>query len=188
MPGDHFFQRAAFQILHGDEGAAVLLADVVNGADVGMVQSGGGPRFALEPAQRLPVARQVVRQELEGHEATESSVLRFVDHAHAAAAELLDDAVVGEGLADQGVSAFWRVVGVLLGERSCGHFERRTFQEALRVGLRTQQRADLTFQRLITRAHASEERVALLVGTLEHGLEQAIELFPAIQVHRRFHH
>src|SRR5712692_4314006 len=49
------------------------------------------------------VASQIVRQELEGHETTEPCVLRFVDHAHSAAAELLDDAVMGEGLADQGV-------------------------------------------------------------------------------------
>ena len=117
MAGDALLQRAALQILHGDEGAAVLLADVMNGADVGMIQGGRGSSLALEPAQRLPVASQVVRQELERHEATEPGVLRFVDHAHAAAAELLDDAVVGEGLADQGVGALWRVVGLVVGER-----------------------------------------------------------------------
>ena len=182
-----FFQRAALQILHGDEGAAVLLADVMNGADVGMIQGGRGPSLALESAQRLPVASQIVRQELEGDEAMEPGVLRLVDHAHAAAAELLDDAVVGEGLADQGVSALGRVVGVIEGERLCGHFDSRAFQEVLRVGLRTQQRADLPFQRLIARARPSEKRVALLGRTLEHGLQEAIELFPAIQVHRRFH-
>ena len=110
-------QRGALQILHGDEGAAVLLADVMNGADVGMIQRGGGASLALEPAQRLPVASQIVRQELERDEATEPGVLRFVDHAHAAAAELLDDAVVGEGLADQGVGALWRVVVLVVGER-----------------------------------------------------------------------
>ena len=32
-----------------------------------------------------------------------------------------------------------------------------------------------------------EKRVALLQRTLQHGLEQVIELFPVIQVHRRFH-
>jgi hypothetical protein len=50
------------------------------------------------------------------------------------------------------------------------------------------QRTDLLFQWLIARARAPEERVALLGRALEHGLEEAIELFPAIQVHRRFHH
>jgi hypothetical protein len=32
----------------------------------------------------------------------------------------------------------------------------------------------------------SAKRVALLGRSLEHGLEEAIELFPVIQVHRRF--
>ena len=57
----------------------------------------------------------------------------------------------------------------------------------LRFGFRAQQGADLAFQRLVTRAGVPEKRVALLERTLEHGLEQAIELFPVIQVHRRFH-
>jgi len=94
-------------------------ADVMDGADVGMIQGGSGPRLALESAQRFPVASQIVRQELEGDEATEPCVLRFVDHAHSAAAELRDDAVVGEGLADQGVSALWRVVGVVVDRCGC---------------------------------------------------------------------
>jgi hypothetical protein len=177
------FSVAALQILHRDEGAAVLLADVMNGADIGMIQGGRGASLPLEPAQRLLVASQIVRQELEGHEATEPGVLRFVNHAHAAAAELLDDAVVGEGPADQGR----RVVGLVVGERSCRPFDSRAFQEVPRVGLRTQQCADLPFQRLIPRARLSEKRVALLGRALEDGLEQAIELFPAFQVHRRVH-
>jgi len=36
--GDATLQSFAFQIFHGDEGHAVLFADVVDGADVGMVQ------------------------------------------------------------------------------------------------------------------------------------------------------
>ena len=74
-----------------------------------------------------------------------------------------------------------------VGERERGPFDRRAFQEVLRIGLRTQQRADLPFQRLIPTARPSEKRVAILGRSLEHGLEEAIELFPVIQVHRRFH-
>jgi hypothetical protein len=76
---------------------------------------------------------------------------------------------------------------MVLRERSCGHFDGRAFQEVLRVVFSTQQGADVPFQWLIARARLSEERVALLGRSLEHGLEEAIELFPAIQVHRRFH-
>jgi len=70
------------------------------------------------------------------------------------------------------------VLGV--GERECGYFDRGAFQKVLRIGLRTQQGADLPFQRLIARARPSEKRIALLGRTFEHGLEEAIELFPVI--------
>ena len=41
-------QRHAIQKLHGDERFAVLFVNFVDRADVGMVQSRGGLRFALE--------------------------------------------------------------------------------------------------------------------------------------------
>ena len=64
-----------------------------------------------------PIASQFVRQELQRDEAMEPSVFRFEDNAHSAAAELLDDVVVGQGLADQGISALRSVVGLVPGER-----------------------------------------------------------------------
>jgi hypothetical protein len=41
------------------------------------------------------------RKKFQGDEAPEFGVLGFVDPTHAAAAKLLDDAVVRDGLADQ---------------------------------------------------------------------------------------
>jgi len=38
-PGDAVLQHVSVQKLHGDEGPAVFLADVVDGADVRMIQS-----------------------------------------------------------------------------------------------------------------------------------------------------
>ena len=77
-------------------------ADFVDGADVGMIQSGRRSRLAPEAFQRLRIFGQLVGQELQGDEAAELSVLGLVDHTHPAAAELLDDAVVRNGLADHG--------------------------------------------------------------------------------------
>jgi hypothetical protein len=59
-----------------------------------MVEGGGGAGFALETFERLRIVGQVFGEEFEGHEAAQTRVFRFVDHAHAAAAELFDDAVV----------------------------------------------------------------------------------------------
>ena len=43
-----------------------------------------------------------LRQELEGHEAMKLRVLGFVHYPHAAGTQLLDDPVVGNGLANHG--------------------------------------------------------------------------------------
>ena len=56
--------------------------------------------FALEAGQSLWVFGYFVGQELQGDKAVQLYVLGLVDHAHAAAAQLLDDAVVRDGLAD----------------------------------------------------------------------------------------
>ena len=49
----------------------MLVVDLVNGADIGMVQRGGGLRLALEAAESLRIFGDVIGQELEGHEAAE---------------------------------------------------------------------------------------------------------------------
>ena len=51
-------QRLAFQVLHHQEVDAVLVADVVQRADVRMVQRGDGLRFALEALLHLGVLRK----------------------------------------------------------------------------------------------------------------------------------
>ena len=97
---DHMLESFAVQEFHGDERKAVLLANVVDRADVGVVECGRGLGFALETAERLRVAGHFIGKELQGHEATQPCVLGFVDHTHAAAAQPLKDAVVRYGLAD----------------------------------------------------------------------------------------
>ena len=92
-------QRLAFQQLHGNEGAPVVFINVVDGADVRVIQRRGGPRFALEPLEGLTVLGKVLRQELERYQAAELGVLGLVDDAHASPAQLLENAIVGDRLA-----------------------------------------------------------------------------------------
>ena len=62
----------AVEIFHGDEGfGRRIFADFVDGADVGMVQGGGGAGFAAKAFEGLRVARNVIGQEFEGDEAAE---------------------------------------------------------------------------------------------------------------------
>ena len=93
-PGDQVLERGAVEEFHDEEGASGVLADVVDGADVGMIQGGSGFGFAAETFEGLAVLREIVGKEFEGDEAAEASVFRFVDHAHAAATELFDDPVM----------------------------------------------------------------------------------------------
>src|ERR1700733_6156732 len=48
LPVDRALQGLAFEQLHGDEVAATLFADLINGANTRMVEGGGGPRLALK--------------------------------------------------------------------------------------------------------------------------------------------
>ena len=92
-------QRHTIQIFHGDEALAFVFADFVDGADVGMVQGGGGAGFPAEAFQSLRICGHIIGQELEGDEAAERGVLGLVNHTHPPAAQFLDDAVVRDGLA-----------------------------------------------------------------------------------------
>jgi hypothetical protein len=95
-------QRLPFQQFHGNEGPAFVFADVVDRADVGVIQCGRGLRLALKTTEGLGITGYLVGQELEGDEPVEPGVFGLVNHTHTAAAQLLDDAVMRDGLADHG--------------------------------------------------------------------------------------
>ncbi len=105
--GDAMLQGYAVQKFHGNERLLAVLADFVDGADIGMVEGRSGASLAAEALQRLRVARHFVGKELEGDEAAEVGVFGLVDYSHAAAAEFVDDAVVRDGLADHSV---WSII------------------------------------------------------------------------------
>ena len=58
------------------------------------------PWLRAESGQGLPVMGYVFRQEFESNKAVEPRVLGFVDDTHTTAAELFDDAVVRNGVAE----------------------------------------------------------------------------------------
>jgi hypothetical protein len=62
-------QRSAVEKFHGDEGFAVFFADIVDGANAGMVQGGSGLRLALEAPEGLLVARNFRGQKFQRDEA-----------------------------------------------------------------------------------------------------------------------
>src|SRR2546426_10767963 len=112
-------EALSLQQLHGNEGLAAIVFQGVNRADVGMVQRRSGARFEQEAVERGGITGKFRRKKLEGHTTAEGQVLGFVDHAHPAAAQLTDDAVVRDGLADHersstsGNSSYGRVAGAV---------------------------------------------------------------------------
>ena len=57
--------------------------------------------FPLKTAQGLRISSNFIRQKLQRDKTTELGVLGLVDQTHPAVPELLDDAVVRDGLANE---------------------------------------------------------------------------------------
>ncbi len=99
--GDGVLERHAIEKFHGDEAdAAFAFADFVDGADVVVIERGGGAGFAAEAFERGGIFGDVVGKKFQRDETAEREVFGFVDDSHAAAAEFFDDAVVGDCLAE----------------------------------------------------------------------------------------
>src|ERR1700730_13273428 len=93
-------QRHAIQKLRGNKSSPVLLADVMDGGYVRVIQGRGSLSFPPEPSQRLRVACDIFRQEFECDKAMKSCVFSFVDDTHPSAAELLGYTIVRDDLVD----------------------------------------------------------------------------------------
>ena len=84
---NHVLQRLPCKAFHDDEEPVLVLANLVDGANVGMIQSRGGARFAAEAFQCLSILRSFFGEKLQGNEAAEGGVLSLVHDAHATATE-----------------------------------------------------------------------------------------------------
>jgi hypothetical protein len=65
-----------------------VLANLVNRADVWVVERRGRTCFALKAVERLAILCHLFRQELQRYQAAECEVLGLVHHTHAAATQL----------------------------------------------------------------------------------------------------
>ena len=72
--GDHVLERHAVEKFHRDKALALVLADFVDGADVGMVQRGSGAGLAAETFERLRVLRNVLREGISGRQSDRGEV------------------------------------------------------------------------------------------------------------------
>jgi hypothetical protein len=104
------------EIFHYDERLPVVLAEFMDSTDVRMIECRGGYRLTLESSERLSIFGHLVRQEFKSHEPSKMGILGFVHHTHSAAAQMLENAVVGNSPIDHGNAA--------VGDIPIGHGER----------------------------------------------------------------
>jgi hypothetical protein len=92
----------AIQVLHRDKLLTLVVRDLVCGADWDGSKR-KRPRLATEPFEDLRVFGDFIRQKFQRHKAAERGVLGLVDHAHPAPAQLLDNAVMRDGLPNHAI-------------------------------------------------------------------------------------
>ena len=90
-------QRVAFDVLHREERPAAVFADFVDRAHVRVIERGRGLRFANQ-ARVAGLVTVGSGDDLDCHEPLQRRILREVHLAHAAGAELAQNAIPADGL------------------------------------------------------------------------------------------
>ncbi len=89
-----------FQISHREEDLPVSFVNLVDRADIGVIESGSGLCFSNEALSVLFVFEDVGTQEFRCDLTLQLGVLGLVDDTHSAVADLGGDLVVRDGLVD----------------------------------------------------------------------------------------
>ncbi len=92
-------QRFAFQQFHRNEVPTFVLVDVVDGADVWVIQRRRRAGLPLEPGDRFTVVGKPLGQEFQRDRAPEPEVVGPVDNTHPPASQFLPNLVVRDGRA-----------------------------------------------------------------------------------------
>src|SRR5690242_15462380 len=79
LASDLMLQSMAFQEFHDDERLAVMLGDLVNRADVGMIESRRCSGLSLESFQGLRTFRECLRKKLQSYVPAEANIFCLVN-------------------------------------------------------------------------------------------------------------
>src|SRR5262249_46312996 len=78
-----------------NERLVFMLIDVINRANVRMIQRRGRFCLALKPLESDTVELELLRQKLQGHRSRQFRIFGLIDDTHTTAAQLLEDSVMG---------------------------------------------------------------------------------------------
>ena len=92
-------ESRALERFYRDESLLGFLASVVDGADVGVVERGGGLRLSPEAGQSLWIEGYIVGQKLERYEAAKPRIFGLVHNSHPAA-DSVQNPIVRDSLPD----------------------------------------------------------------------------------------
>ena len=84
------------------KGWSAGLVDIVDGANIRVIEGRCGARFALKAVQRLAVSGHFGGKKFQGHVTAEAGVFGLVDHAHSASAQSFKDSIVRNSLTEHG--------------------------------------------------------------------------------------
>lgn len=111
----------AIQAFHDDKMPAIAAAEFVDGADARMIERRSGIGFTLQALEGHFITLQIFRQKFERDPSRQVRVFGSSHHSHATVAQLFNDAIMRNNLANHGKSGetqsqtFQSHVGQMLG-------------------------------------------------------------------------
>ena len=136
---------------------------------------GRGASLERQPIAPPSIARVLGRQGLERNHPAKPLVARGVDNPHAAAADLLEDSVGSDLLADERRPVFH--------DQVCRDGPHRRVEKVFVGPMTREQRLHLAHKFRIGRGSPLEQSFALRPLDLEGRVEERVDLLPALSVH-----
>jgi hypothetical protein len=89
-------------------GAPVLATDVVQRANIGMIQAGNRSRLTFEALAQLCITSKMRRHDLDGDRPVQASIARAIHFAHPAGSQLLADLILSQPHSRSEIDFGWR--------------------------------------------------------------------------------
>jgi len=127
-----------------------------------MVQRGSDPSLAPETMHGLLVVHKLPGREFESHEALKARVFGLIDCAHATKSDKLEDLVMADRPADEGLAGVQRALILALRDAHRSHVDCPILQKVSGFSCGYQQRPDFMLQRHIATAGFLKEDLTIL--------------------------
>src|SRR5215472_1855674 len=174
----------ALEILHRDVTLFFMNADVINRADVGVIERRSGTRLAFETLEGDPVTDKIRGQKFERHKTVQPCVTRLVNDTHAPTTHLGDHSIVGNfrKLQERTPETVRARVGIIR-EQPPGNLESRGFDEIFRASVELEQGFHFTAKFLVAAALRIEKSAALWRLMCQRAVKEFLGAPPVLRGH-----